>query len=94
MQFALLNIQTHSKSAPPRPQAQTCATPEQGSALPSLAVRGYMRIEPVTRVGDEPDFLLRRLKPILGDPTIRPLELFVLAVIVAVAVMMVMVIAG
>ena len=49
------------------------------ATIVDLAVRGYMRIEPVTRADDEPDFLLRRLKPILGDPAIRPFELFVLA---------------
>ena len=49
------------------------------ATLVDLAVRGYMRIEPVTRADGEPDFLFRRLKPILGDPDIRPFELFVLA---------------
>jgi hypothetical protein len=49
------------------------------ATLVDLAVRGYIRIEPITRVDDEPDFLFRRLKPILGDPAIRPFELFVLA---------------
>jgi hypothetical protein len=48
------------------------------ATIVDLAVRGYMRIEPVTRADDEPDFLFRRLKPILGDPAIRPFELFVL----------------
>jgi uncharacterized membrane protein YgcG len=49
------------------------------ATLVDLAVRGYMQIEPVTRADDEPDFLFRRLRPILGDPEIRPFELFVLA---------------
>jgi hypothetical protein len=49
------------------------------ATLVDLAVRGYLRIEPVTRADGDPDYLLRRLKPILGDPSIRPFELFVLA---------------
>src|SRR6185503_19589341 len=49
------------------------------ATIVDLAVRGYMRIEPVTRPDDEPEFLFRRLKPIVGDPAIRPFELFVLA---------------
>ncbi len=49
------------------------------ATLVDLAVRGYMRIEPVTQADGDPDFLFRRLKPILGDPGIRPFELFVLA---------------
>jgi hypothetical protein len=49
------------------------------ATLVDLAVRGYMRIEPVARADGEPDFLFRRLKPILGDPDVRPFELFVLA---------------
>jgi hypothetical protein len=48
------------------------------ATIVDLAVRGYMRIEPVARADDEPDFLLRRLKPIAGDPAIRPFELYVL----------------
>lgn len=49
------------------------------ATIVDLAVRGYMRIEPVTQADGTPDFLFRRLKPILGDPDIRPFELFVLA---------------
>jgi hypothetical protein len=51
------------------------------ATLVDLAVRGYLRIEPLTRADGDPDYLIRRLKPILGDPAIRPFELFVLAVI-------------
>jgi hypothetical protein len=40
------------------------------ATIVDLAVRGYMRIEPVARADDELDFLLRRLKPISGDPAI------------------------
>jgi uncharacterized membrane protein YgcG len=49
------------------------------ATLVDLAVRGYMRIEPVTQADGTPDFLFRRLKPVMGDPAIRPFELFVLA---------------
>ena len=45
------------------------------ATLVDLAVRGYLRIDPV---GDG-DFLFSRLRPIMGDPAIRPFELFVLA---------------
>src|SRR5205085_4199438 len=49
------------------------------ATIVDLAVRGYLRIERVVRADEEPDFLLRRLRPILGDPAIRSFELFVLA---------------
>jgi hypothetical protein len=49
------------------------------ATLVDLAVRGYIRIEQVTRADDEADFLFRRLKPVMGDPAVRPFELFVLA---------------
>ncbi len=49
------------------------------ATLVDLAIRGYIRIEQVSRVDDEPDFLFRRLKPVMGDPAVRPFELFVLA---------------
>jgi hypothetical protein len=49
------------------------------ATLVDLAVRGYIEIEQVTRADDEPDFLFRRLKPVLGDPGVKPFELFVLA---------------
>jgi len=49
------------------------------ATLVDLAVRGYLKIEQVRRADDEPDFLFRRLRPILGDPDVRPFELFVLA---------------
>jgi hypothetical protein len=49
------------------------------ATLVDLAVRGYMRIEEVARADGEPDFLFRRLRPIMGDPAIRPFELLVLA---------------
>jgi len=51
------------------------------ATLVDLAVRGYLRIEQVTRADGEPDFMFRRLKPILGDPDIRPFELVVLAML-------------
>lgn len=44
-----------------------------------LAVRGYLHIEPVTRADQETDYLFRRLKPVVGDPSLRPFELFLLA---------------
>jgi uncharacterized membrane protein YgcG len=49
------------------------------ATLVDLAVRGYMRIERVTRADDGADYLFRRLKPIAGDASIRPFELLVLA---------------
>lgn len=49
------------------------------ATLVDLAVRGYLRIEEVARADGERDFLFRRLKPIMGDPTVRPFELLVLA---------------
>ena len=49
------------------------------ATLVDLAVRGYLQIEHVTTAFDEPDFLFKRLKPAAGDPTLKPLELFVLA---------------
>jgi hypothetical protein len=49
------------------------------ATLVDLAVRGYLRIEEVGRAAGEPDFRFRRLKPIAGDPAIRPFELLVLA---------------
>ncbi len=49
------------------------------ATMVDLAVRGYLRIEQVTRADGEPDFLFRRLRPVMGDPAVRPFELFVLA---------------
>jgi len=42
-------------------------------------VRGYLAIEPITTAFGEPDFMFKRLKPVAGDPELRPFELFVLA---------------
>src|SRR3989449_7759298 len=44
-----------------------------------LAVRGYLEIEPITTAFGEADFMFKRLKPVAGDPDLRPFELFVLA---------------
>jgi hypothetical protein len=44
-----------------------------------LAVRGYLQIEPITTAFGEPDFMFKRLKPVVGDPDLQPFELFVLA---------------
>src|SRR5207249_6479038 len=44
-----------------------------------LAVRGYLEIEPITTAFGEADFMFKRLKPVTGDPDLRPFELFVLA---------------
>jgi len=49
------------------------------ATLIDLAARGYVRIERITTAFDEPDFMFRRLKPVLGDPDLAPLELFILA---------------
>jgi uncharacterized membrane protein YgcG len=49
------------------------------ATLVDLAVRGYMRVERVTRADEGADYLFRRLKPIAGDASIRPFELLVLA---------------
>lgn len=47
------------------------------ATIVDLGVRGYLQVEPVP--DDEADFVFRRLRPILGDPDLKPLELFVLA---------------
>jgi hypothetical protein len=44
-----------------------------------LAVRGYLEIEPITTAFGDADFMFKRLKPVAGDPDLRPFELFVLA---------------
>lgn len=49
------------------------------ATLVDLAVRGYLHIEQVTNAFGETDFLFKRLKPGAGDPTLKPLEVFVLA---------------
>ena len=47
------------------------------ATLVDLAVRGYLTIEPV---GDD-DFIVRREKPLAGDPSLTPLELFILRMV-------------
>jgi hypothetical protein len=49
------------------------------STLVDLAVRGYLQIEQVTTAFGDTDFMFKRLKPVVGDPTLKPLEVFVLA---------------
>lgn len=49
------------------------------ATLIDLAVRGYLKIESIRTAFDEPDFMFRRLKPVLRDPDLAPLELFILA---------------
>jgi Predicted membrane protein (DUF2207) len=49
------------------------------ATLVDLAVRGYMRIEEVEPDFGESDFIFHRLKPILGDPALKPVELHVLS---------------
>ena len=44
-----------------------------------LAVRGYLQIEPITTAFGQADFMFKRLKPVGGDPDLRPFELYVLA---------------
>jgi len=44
-----------------------------------LAVRGYLQIEPITTAFGTPDFMFKRLKPVGGDPDLKPFELYVLA---------------
>src|SRR5256712_6850990 len=44
-----------------------------------LAVRGYLEIEPITTAFGDQDFMFKRLKPVAGDPDLRPFELYVLA---------------
>src|SRR5205814_9771247 len=44
-----------------------------------LAVRGYLRIEEITTLAGRKDFVFHRLKPIAGDASLKPFELFVLA---------------
>ncbi len=56
------------------------AHPRDVSAtLVDLAVRGYLRIEQAGNVGGEPDFLFRRLRPVAGDPGLRPVEALILS---------------
>lgn len=56
------------------------AHPRDVSAtLVDLAVRGYVRVEQVPEAGVEPDFLFRRLRPVGGDPGLRPLEMLILS---------------
>ena len=49
------------------------------ATLVDLAVRGYLHIEQVTTAFGDTDFLFKRLKPVGGDPSLKPLEVFVLA---------------
>ena len=49
------------------------------ATIVDLGVRGYLEIEPVGDDGS--DFVFRRLKPVLGDPDLTPIELVVLATI-------------
>ncbi|MBI2158286.1 MAG: DUF2207 domain-containing protein, partial [Candidatus Rokubacteria bacterium] len=49
------------------------------ATLVDLAVRGYLKIEPVPATFGQSDFLFTRLKPVVGDPDLKPFELVVLA---------------
>jgi hypothetical protein len=49
------------------------------ATLVDLAVRGYLQIEQVTTAFGDTDFMFKRLKPVVGDPALKPLEVFVLA---------------
>jgi hypothetical protein len=49
------------------------------ATIVDLAVRGYLRIEQMTTALGAPDFIFHRLKPIGGDESLKPFELFVLA---------------
>ena len=49
------------------------------ATLMDLAVRGYLRIEQVTNAFGGTDFLFKRLKPVAGDPDLKPLETLTLA---------------
>ncbi len=49
------------------------------ATLVDLAVRGYLHIEQVTTAFGETDFLFKRLKPVAGDPELKPVEIFALA---------------
>jgi hypothetical protein len=56
------------------------AHPRDVSAtLVDLAVRGYLRIEQTGEAGGEPDFLFHRLRPVVGDPGLRPVEALILS---------------
>lgn len=82
---------TLGRSIKPEYEPPTGVVPAEGGALVAeradprdavatlvdLAVRGYLTIEPV---GDD-DFIVRRQKPLGGDPAIAPLELFVLRMV-------------
>ena len=48
------------------------------ATLVDLAVRGYVRIEEIAPDVGESDFIFHRLKPISGDPALKPVELYVL----------------
>ena len=49
------------------------------ATIVDLAVRGYFKIEQITTLAGRSDFVFHRLKPIAGDPALKPFELFVLA---------------
>jgi uncharacterized membrane protein YgcG len=48
------------------------------ATLVDLAVRGYMRIDEVEPDFGDSDFIFHRLKPVSGDPALKPVELYVL----------------
>jgi predicted membrane protein DUF2207 len=49
------------------------------ATLVDLAVRGYLHIEQVTTAFGTTDYLFKRLKPVVGDPGLRSVEVFTLA---------------
>jgi hypothetical protein len=49
------------------------------ATIVDLAVRGYLRVEQITTMAGGTDFVFHRLKPIAGDASLKPFELFVLA---------------
>ena len=49
------------------------------ATLVDLAVRGYLHIEQVTNAFGGTDYLFKRLKPVVGDPDVKSLEVFTLA---------------
>ena len=49
------------------------------ATLVDLAVRGYLRIEEVEPDFGEVDFIVHRLKPISGEPALKPIEVYLLS---------------
>ena len=49
------------------------------ATIVDLAARGYLHVDQVTTAFGEPDFMFKRLRPVGGDPDLRPYELYVLA---------------